>query len=206
MKRVPDSTRTRVIRAGGAWLMVSVALSMTVSQAAAQQRRQGFILDLGLGVATTNTTVSIDGIEGEPERNTGLGFDFKIGYAPSDQLLIYYNADAAFFRPSYAEEEDLAFAASGLSGVGAAVFLRPIAPSPYLHVAVGQGVRAEVDDIDRADGYSGTGFSLGGGYEFASHWLVDVAAIVTRPKHDRGTVTDTYETTTWRVALVWLLY
>lgn len=123
--------------------MVSVALSMTVSQATAQQRRQGFILDLGLGVATTNTTVSTDGIEGEPERNTGLGFE---------------------------------------------------------------GVRAEVDDIDRADGYSGTGFSLGGGYEFASHWLVDVAAIVTRPKHDRGTVTDTYETTTWRVALVWLLY
>ena len=193
-------------RVGGPWLLVPFALGLTLSPAAAQQARKGFVLDLGLGVATTNTSVSVGGVDGDAERNTGLAVDFKIGYAPVDQLLIYYNADGVLFRPSYTDAADLWFAASALNGIGATAFLNPTAPSPYVRAAMGQGAWAEVEDFGSADGFTGRGYSLGAGYEFAPHWLVDVGVVVTRPKHDRGPVTDTYETTTWRLAVLWLLY
>jgi hypothetical protein len=181
-------------------------LSVAFTHAAGQQPRKGFIMDLGLGIATTNTTVSVDGTDGDPERNTALGTIFKIGYAPSDQVLIYYDGSGALFRPSYADEADLALAASGLSGIGASVFLSPVAPSAYFHAVIGQGVWAEIYDDGSADGYTGRGFAVGGGYEFAAHWLVDLTVAVTRPKHDRGSFTETYKTTTWTLGLIWLLY
>jgi hypothetical protein len=180
--------------------MVGVLL-FTASGAAAQKPRKGFILNLGAGPAFTNFKSVADGFEGSNESKIAVGTDFKIGYAASDQLMIYYSNDAAFF--SVAGLDDY-LVVSGLSGIGATWFLKPRAPSAYVDATVGIAAWNVISTDDgTVDGMTGMGLSVGGGLEFARHWLVDGELVVGRP---RGDFDQGVNTMTLRVGLIWLLY
>lgn len=159
-------------------------------------QRQGFILNLGLGVGETK--YSLNG--SNALSNGGIATDFKIGYAPSDQLLIYYSNDASFFTLKGAE--DFLFV-SGLTAIGAKYFLEPSSPSFFVDGSLGFSVfRALEAESPMSAGASGIGLSVGGGYEFARHWLVGLDLVFGRP--DEGTAS--FDTRTIRIALNWLLY
>ena len=191
-------TRTR------RFLMLAVLL-LTASEAEAQKPRKGFILNLGAGPAFTNFKFAGDGFEGSGESKIAVGTDFKIGYAASDQLMIYYSNDAAFFSYDIGVAGfDDYLVASGLSGLGATWFLKPRAPSAYLDATIGIAAWNEISTDDgTVDGITGAGLSVGGGLEFARHWLADGELIVGRP---RGDFDEGYNIMTLRVGLIWLLY
>jgi hypothetical protein len=181
-------------------------LLLAASGVDAQKPRKGFVLNLGAGPAFINIKAAGNGVEGTGESKIAVGTDFKIGYAPSDQLLIYYSNDAAFFNYDYSVpgfEYDV-LVISGLSGIGATWFLKPRAPSAYVDATIGIAAWNEIDTDDGAvESMTGLGLSVGGGFEFARHWLVDADLIVGRPRDDEGYGLNTM---TLRVGLIWLLY
>ena len=178
---------------GARWLLAAAILMLAVPDAAsAQVERKGFILNLGLGAARVSTSSQFG--PGTPE--IGVGTDFKIGYAPSDRLLLYYSNDAAFqSRPN---SDDIL--ATGLSGFGAMYFLDPGENSFYVDGAIGIAARRSISSTGGFDaGITGSGLQVGGGYEFDRHWLLDVDLI-------RNSFDGDFKTTTMRVAVIWLLY
>jgi hypothetical protein len=175
-------------------LMASV---VTPSSGLAQKPRKGFILDLGVGIAGISQSSNSPG--SGRETTGAVGTDFKIGHAPTDQLLIYYSNDAAFYKETSSFGGDV-LVAVGMSGVGATYFLQPAAPSFYLNGALGIAAlnAVSLDDATQ-DGITGWGVSLGGGYEFARHWLLDGDLVL-------GRLDGGLNTSTLRVGIVWLLY
>jgi hypothetical protein len=174
--------------------IVPVVLSLVLA-AEGEAQRKGFILNLGLGAGQTN--YSSDGFS---ETKTAFATDFKIGYAPSNQLLIYYSNDASFFSPA----TDY-LASSGLTAIGASYFLKPEGPSFFFQGSLGLSAYNMIDtgDATSVDGMTGIGLALGAGYEFARHWLVDLDLVFGRMDQDFG---GSFNTRTIRVAFNWLLY
>lgn len=125
----------------------------------APQGRQGFIIGIGGGVGIQRF---YDPFLFVPiwEHKTSAITDFKVGYAPDDQWLLYYTNQVAWGDSAF-------FDAVGLSAFGVSYMLEPNSPSVYLTGAVGASVGL---DIGTAPGDSGFGVSVGGGYEFARHF------------------------------------
>jgi hypothetical protein len=70
-----------------------------------------------------------------------------------------------------------------------------------MHGTVGLGVYSSflIDDPGNSNSITGVGLSLGGGYEFARHFMVDGEVILTSLENDlKGRAL--------RVGLTWLLY
>ena len=171
--------------------LAAVALALAVPlHGIAQVDRKGFVLNLGLGAARVTTSRDFGG----SSTAIGVGTDFKIGYAPSDQLLIFYSNDAAF----HGQETNDDLIGSGMSGVGATYFIGPEQNALYVSGSIGVAARNVLSSSGSVDAVTGTGFSLGGGYEFARHWLLDAEVV-------KGSL-DGMSFTTLRAGLIWLLY
>lgn len=195
-KRSPaESARAR---AGIVLLTAAAAVSWFDASGVAAQRK-GFILNLGIGPAVSSYQFSSGGFEGDRETKIAIGTDFKVGYAPTSQLLIYYSNDASFF--SAASPND-ALTASGLSGIGVTYFLAPGAPSFYVQGTIGISAWNDLSDEGVVDSMTGTGLNVGGGYEFAAHWNVDLDLIFGSADDDNFKVS----VRTLRLAINWLLY
>lgn len=135
--------------------------------------RKGFIFGLGGGVGL-HRGPAFFGSAGPPN-DFAINTDFRIGYAPTDQVLVYYNNSVAWSR---SELYDIL----GLTGVGVTYMIRPTSPTPFVTGAFGAGSAAEVDfgggRFD--DTETGSAVLIGGGYEFARHWSVEGAAVFIR--------------------------
>lgn len=149
------------------------------TQPPARAGRKGFIIGLGAGVGmhrfTEPTIFNFRGVPvggGGTYNGVGLAWDFNIGYAPTDRLLIHYTNAVQFGNDS---NYDIV----GLTGAGVTYAFKPTARSWYVSGAIGAATGAEVDlgsgrfgDVER-----GLAFSAGGGYEFARHWLLGGTAM-----------------------------
>jgi hypothetical protein len=177
------------------------ALGLLIGADEAWAQRRGFVLNLGLGAAWTSLKPT--GFPGPSENKRALGSEFKIGYAPSDNLMIYYSNDAAFFGFNTDPDEAELFTATGMSGVGGTYFLRTGVPSLFVHASVGLAALRTFYSDDTEDSWSGGGVSFGGGFEFARHWTIDVDFLLT-------SVSDEFDNKlsirTARLAFNWLLY
>jgi hypothetical protein len=166
-------------------ILVSVALASAGAPAASAQTsgappaqapseptagRKGFIVGIGAGgalhrIPARGTT------GGSLDRSAfAAGTDFKIGYAPTEQFLIFYTAKAAFTQ---ATDYD----AVGVSGFGVTYLTRPTSPSFFVTGIAGEGGRAT---FERRDWRDGRGFGVGAGYEFARHWSLSGDALFLR--------------------------
>jgi hypothetical protein len=162
-----------------------------------QKNRKGFVLDLGLGVSRVRYTVT--GATGSGSK-TAIGTDFMIGHAPSNQLMIYYSNVANFYSFDDSFNGETYVEALGMSGVGATWFFKPTQPSFFVNGAIGIAALRSISTEDSStDGISGVGVTVGGGYEFARHFLLDAKLLVTRLEDDLNG-------SALRVGLTWLLY
>ena len=188
-----SSMRFRVL--AFAWIAASSGLLLAPGEGVAQ--RKGFILNLGIG----GGSFSAGAAEGGPRNSaTGITTDFKIGWAPSDQVLLYYSNDAAFFSdPTF---DDDVINVSGLTGFGATWFVRPAAPSFYVGGSIGVSTWAFISNDGDSDAITGSGFAITGGYEFARHFMIDADVVFGRPGDEFGRLS----TRTIRLAINWLLY
>lgn len=130
--------------------------------------RKGFIIGVGAGAAlhrADDVTVSRDRF-GRPifssvtANNLAIATDFKVGYAPTDQLLIHYSNKVAWTR---ADDYDFV----GLTGAGVTYMARGRSPSFFVTGTGGASIGGTFIGSTSSD--RGFGFGAGGGYEFARH-------------------------------------
>jgi hypothetical protein len=190
-------------RLGVAALLLTAGLFAGLwAPSAAHAQRDGFVIGFGLGVG--NTSLSI---EGDDERvgRTSLMTDFRIGYAPTNRAMLYWSSDVSWFRLT--DEFDDGVVISGTGGLGATYFIRDVAPSPYLNAALGFNSFNYVG-IEGAETsqWFGPGLAVGGGFEFARHWLLDGKVLVGRPRNSEFGDTETLRVRTFKVTLNYLHY
>lgn len=171
-----------------------IMLLMAASASAFDGQRKGFILGFGLGPGVDmhkqNASVSIMGMnlldqDFVDESKFAFMTDFKLGYAPSNQLIIYYDNKVSWFKADWGEDMQIDIVSggvnvlgysdvmilSGLTGFGASYFLAPQAPSPFF--TGGVGLASSMAFESGASARIGFGFFVGGGYEFSPHWSVE---------------------------------
>jgi hypothetical protein len=131
--------------------------------------RKGFIVGVGGGGGLYH-----DGQDASDGATVAAGAGFKIGYAPTDQLLIHYSATAGFPRAAR-------YDAVGISGFGVTYMARRTSPSFFVNGIVGEGGSA---NVERRDWGEGRAFAAGGGYEFKRHWSISGDALFMRMRDD----------------------
>lgn len=148
----------------------STAAQVAQSQAQGEPtaERKGFIVGIGGGAAqhrAPEVTVTRDRFgrltfSSALTNNLAVATDFRIGYAPTDQFLIYYSNKAAFTQ---AADYDVA----GITGAGVTYMARRTSPTLFVNGIVGIGFGGTF--IERIESENGAGFGVGGGYEFTRH-------------------------------------
>jgi hypothetical protein len=150
--------------------------------------RKGFIIGIGSGAAlhrAADVTVTRDRfgrltVSSTTTNNLAIVTDFKVGYAPTDQLLIYYSNKAAFTR---ADDYDVV----GVTGAGVTYMAKRTSPS--LFITGGGGAAVGGTFIGSVSSDSGFGFSVGGGYEFKRHFSIAGDAVFVRLGSDNNHTT-----------------
>ena len=144
-------------------ILLCAILSPAESQAV-DGHREGFAVGLGLGYGgVENAGYSV-------ENSSGLTTSFKIGGGFSDQWLIYYSTRMVFF--SHHEKNWY----QGMNAAGVSYFLEPEGSSFFFSGELGVGGYNNFDN-NVASGWfydSGWGFTVGAGYEFSPHYLIEV--------------------------------
>jgi hypothetical protein len=190
--RPPEASGTRAWRTG--WLNRASVEPMSGGAAAnggqitpptqsqssdeSSARRKGFIVGAGAGAGfhRTPTFSVLDRFgrvvsSGGGDNKLAIMTNFSIGYAPSDQLLLYYSNKVAFTTDDRVD-------AVGMTGFGVTYMLRPTSPTTFVSGGIGAGIARRL--IGSSSSESGTGFSVGGGYEFARHLSLNGDAIFVR--------------------------
>jgi hypothetical protein len=163
--------------------VVICVLLISTGASAWDNERKGFILGYGLGpcLDMNKQSAEIIGIEIgkiDTESKFGVCDDFKIGYAPSNQLLIFFASKSSIFQTDWLDWRGTEFgmytgvtAVNNFSGVGMAYYIDPAAPS--LFFTGGLGLSAALALESGPDPRIGFGFFGGGGFEFTPHWNVE---------------------------------
>lgn len=143
-------------------IIIVFALISGVSFAA---ERKGFILGIGAGGSSIALTQK-NGSQSTKNVESGLATNFKIGYAPTDELEIYWSSKVAWFNLNSSE------LIAGVAGLGVTKYFGGSAPCPFVSVGAGY---ANIQDYNvTQDQYLGTGLYLGVGYELIEHVNVEL--------------------------------
>jgi opacity protein-like surface antigen len=128
-------------------------------------KRKGFILGGGLGFGYLSTNVSVQS-ESDSEGQGVFLTEFKIGYAPSNTLEIYYISKGSWWGAG-----DITFVMT-ISAIGVSKYLDS-KEETGVFLTGGLGLAASdapfEKDIDSSNGW---GLFGGIGYEFANHWTI----------------------------------
>ena len=129
--------------------------------------RNGFILGGGIGAGYLSNSSSNDSYSNTDSRGVFLTH-FKIGYAPSNTLEIYYLSKVSWWGQS-----DITFTL-GLSAIAATFYLDSATETGW-SISGGLGLSSLSAPFEEDSGSSdGFGLFVGGGYEFAKHWTVEL--------------------------------
>jgi len=129
--------------------------------------RNGFILGGGIGGGYLSNSTSYNSYSNTDSRGVFLT-NFKIGYAPGNTLEIYYISKVNWWGQS-----DITFTL-GLSAIAATFYLDSATETGW-SISGGLGLSSLSapfeEDLESSDGF---GLFIGGGYEFAKHWNVEL--------------------------------
>lgn len=180
-------------------LVMSLFIFVITSLVAFDGQRKGFILGGGAGLANVSYSQELEGFgesaESDTESEIAFATDFKIGYAPNNQLEIYYTNQVGWFSMKNIYGDNVTIA-NALSAIGVSYFIAPELKSggwhPSLFFSGGLGLSSwnapMEEDIDSS---SGTGFFVGVGYEFTKHYRISLNYFANNPsiKEDGLTLT-----------------
>lgn len=205
------------------WIFVSfILISVNTSVYGFDGNREGFILGIGIGPGYTSyrETITSEHLvfpnEFVSERNRqnklGIATDFKIGYAPSNFLAIYYTNKVSWFGHKYSEiiadYHGLHFekeyiekwtVAYAITGIGVTYYFSPTAPSLFLSGALGYSSwffpSVEVNSeefFEQENPFQnsrfGLGLAIGVGYEYSRHSNLEFGLCWGIPKYSKGGV------------------
>ncbi len=172
-------------------------------------QRKGFILGGGLGFGLTSFTQTVDsgGLSATSDRENNAAFqtDVKIGFGPSEQVLVYLSWKTSWFNFDNVLDESVTIAMH-FGGVGISYYFKPAAPSPYVSGGLGYCAWEPLIEAS-AETYIGYGLAVGGGYEFSGHWSVEGDLMWGKPsKEILPGLDESFNTLTIRVAIVGVAY
>ena len=162
-------------------------------------QRKGFVVGGGLGFGTTSYKEKIASPFGSSETDWSneFGFmtEFKVGYAPTNQLEIFYSDKGSWF--DY-------FGSIALNGMGTAsvnYYLKPEGPTFYMGGGLGFSTfTLPFENNSKVD--LGFGFYVGSGYEFTRHFAVQLDFMYGMPKEKSGGFEYTFTGFTPRVTVI----
>ncbi len=167
-------------------LVGCIVLSVATNVLAWDGQRKGFILGGGLGLGMTSFTQTLEfmGMSETSPREDKFGFqtDFKIGYAPTDLLQIYYVSKVSWFELKNVFGDEVTIT-SGLGGAGVSYYLQPEAPSAFFTGGIGIATW-DLPFEERADAWAGFGLYAGAGYEFTRYWNVEFDFVWGNPSEE----------------------
>ena len=139
------------------------------TQAVDTNYREGLYAALGFGYHSLS--YESDGFESE-EYN-GLTTSFNIGYGFTNNFLLFYSNDINWYtreeENSYYSDDEEHLIINGLSGLGLTYFL-----SENFYTTLVYGIASDKDLSSEDDiSYSGIGYEIGIGYEFAKRWSAE---------------------------------
>lgn len=147
--------------------VVCVSFLVLASQLSAfDGQRKGFILGGGIG----GGYLSYHEPFGFSLDKAAIATNFKIGYAPSNTLEIYYTNNMSWFG-YYSDSFTI-----GASCVAITKYLKP--EGKGLFVCGGIGI-ASIFNLDENHSESGFGAFGGLGYDFAKHWYIQADILYT---------------------------
>ena len=153
----------------GSSLAISILCSTSIY--AFDGERKGFILGGGLGVGYLSNTTSWDNSYDTgsiTESRTVFQTYFKIGYAPSNTLEIFYSS-----RISWWSDRSLLWL--GLGAVAFTLYFDNISETGwFVSGGIGHSNMSEFNFSTSSVSRSGFGLFGGAGYEFSKHWTVEV--------------------------------
>jgi hypothetical protein len=159
-----------VLRIAVVILIAGFIVGLAPSRAAAfDGGRKGFVIGLGVGYGRTGWGVN----------HSGLFTSFKIGYAPTDRVMILWHSSGTFFKGVSGE-----WKMDGVGGLSMQVYLSSAPRAAY--VIAGGGYQ-NVMSFSAATNEIGPGVRAGFGYEFTKH--LSVEAIVQHGFHKTGLAT-----------------
>jgi len=172
-----------MIKFFGKVLAIIVVLAIATNVYAWDGQRKGFVLGFGLGGGYTTFTQTAEFMgmseTGDRENKFGLHSDFKIGYAPSNQFLIYWMSNVNWFSIENILGDNITIA-NGVGGIGFSYYFSPADKSAYFRAGVGASTWMAPFDSD-IDTWYGLGVVGGFGYEFAKHWSIEAIAMWSNP-------------------------
>ena len=133
-------------------------------------QRKGFILGGGIGGGVLSNKFTL-GSSSNTASQEAILTEFKIGFAPSHTLEIYYNNKGYFWRDTFFEGsffEEKGTAVLMLNAVGATKYLGTSGTGLFVSAGLGPAIFDSFRlDVDPAIGFGVFG---GVGYEFSKHW------------------------------------
>jgi hypothetical protein len=169
-------------------------LIFTQSANAFDNNRKGFLLGLGVG---NNYTFIEDERGVNADDLSGFTASFKIGGGINNHFSMYLTRNVSVFNNANNSYQ------IALNGLGLSYFLSPSASSGYFMGAIGNAQRQSFDDT--FSDYSGSGFMIGGGYEFIKHLQLEGAILSTDLKHDNFN-SFILKTTTYQLTINYVWY
>jgi hypothetical protein len=158
------------------WLALGLAALVLLAPRAAtalDRQRRGFLFGFGLGPGYSTV-----GFDDQTRRRAGFGASLQVGYAPTDDYaLMLFGGDVLGF-----DGEGLTMSVE--AGFGARVWMRARAPSAFLSIGAGIAGWFVGDDHDVTGGGIGLCGLLGGGYELAPRWSVEILGFASRGTSD----------------------
>jgi len=175
-------------------LLFGLSLCSTTRILALDGKRKGFIIGIGAGggLASYKSKVELSSgndFEGDRMNKFGIMTDFKLGYAPSNQVAIFWTSKVAWFSqkiegdPRFGIEDQSFIIANGMGGLGFAYYLQPDGPSLYLTGGLGFSSWATPFEEGSEASY-GLGLSLGAGLEFSKHWSIEGNLVLGSPDEE----------------------
>ncbi len=147
-------------------LLIYIAISILCSASiyAFDDERKGFILGGGLGVGYLSNTTSPGSLLDTDSRIV-FHINFKIGYAPSNTLEIFYHQRISWWGQSGRTY------LLGLIGAGFTLYFDNTSETDWF---VSGGIGFVPTGRGRSTDFFGFGLFAGAGYEFSRHWTVEV--------------------------------
>lgn len=165
--------------------------------------RKGFVLGLAGGLSYTNYEHNAERLvypaiitrkitAGYPHGDSALGLmtDFVLGYGITGQIVLQYTNKVAWFLKrdidfvygmSHINEDCLVV--FGMSSLGVNYYFQRKAPSLYISGAIGSSMW-NTPFVSDYNSKSGTGWSVGAGYEFRKHWSLELTVLGSTPEYN----------------------
>ncbi|MCE5249914.1 outer membrane beta-barrel protein [bacterium] len=141
--------------------------------------RKGFVMGAGAGSGFVSYSQWLEGEKLSSDEKLPITSDFKIGYAPNNNLMLYWMSKVSWFSLDNVFGDTVTIT-NGIGAVGGSYYFAETAPSPYIMGGIGYSTWATPFEED-TDTWMGFGICAGAGYEFSRHISAEFSFSYGRP-------------------------